>query len=273
VITYPVGVGALQTRVLDTGTGGPEILLVHGAASRAERWVPAMEVMAGRGWHCFSMDQVGHGFASKPADFVYSAEALARFVLGTADALGLRKPVLIGTSLGGLVAATAALMAPDRFAALGMVGALGLAPIGPERGAQIAKIVANTDRTWIAQKVAMASGGAAVSEDDPRVVEEWRVNSGPGGQEAMDAVGRYIRDVSDRELVVDRLAKEWPREKLLLVWGGADPVVPVACGKAGAERLGVPLNLVDGAGHTPYAEQPEAFVKIVEAFLKRLGIV
>lgn len=272
MITYPLGVGNLLTRVIDTGTGVPEILLVHGAAARADRWLQGMEAMARRGWRCYAIDMPGHGMASKPADFAYSAQSLADFVIGAADALGLEKPVLIGTSLGGLVAATAALTAPKRFAALGMVGALGLAPIGAERGAQICKVVENTTRAWIAQKVGMMAGGP-VSEDDPRVVEEWRANNSPGGPEAMAAVGRYIRDASDRELVVERLAAEWPLERLLLVWGGADQTVPPTLGQAGSARLGVPLAIVEGAGHTPYAEKPEPFAGIVEDFLRRIGVV
>jgi pimeloyl-ACP methyl ester carboxylesterase len=46
---------------------------------------------------------------------------------------------------------------------------------------------------------------------------------------------------------------------ITLLWGRHDRMVPLAIGEAAASRHGWPLHVIDGAGHAPHIEQPEAF--------------
>jgi 2-hydroxymuconate-semialdehyde hydrolase len=46
-----------------------------------------------------------------------------------------------------------------------------------------------------------------------------------------------------------------------LVWGRHDRFVPLALAEAASERLGWPLRVVDGAGHVPHVERPDAFLE------------
>jgi pimeloyl-ACP methyl ester carboxylesterase len=54
----------------------------------------------------------------------------------------------------------------------------------------------------------------------------------------------------------------------LIVWGGHDPIVPSAHGKAAAEAIpGARFALIDKAGHQPHLEQPGRFNRLVLDFL------
>jgi 2-hydroxymuconate-semialdehyde hydrolase len=45
-----------------------------------------------------------------------------------------------------------------------------------------------------------------------------------------------------------------------LLWGRHDRMVPLALAEDASARLGWPLHVVDGAGHVPHLEQPDAFL-------------
>jgi pimeloyl-ACP methyl ester carboxylesterase len=94
-----------------SGAGTP-IILVHGVGADLEMWEPVAERLAPR-HDVVRYDMLGHGDSAKPPapyrldDFVGQLRRLA-------DELDLRKLVLAGFSMGGLVAQGFALSAPDR---------------------------------------------------------------------------------------------------------------------------------------------------------------
>ena len=53
----------------------------------------------------------------------------------------------------------------------------------------------------------------------------------------------------------------------LLVWGEKDAVLPPSTGEALAQRLGARLEILPGAGHAAYLEQPERFHALLLEFL------
>jgi pimeloyl-ACP methyl ester carboxylesterase len=54
-----------------------------------------------------------------------------------------------------------------------------------------------------------------------------------------------------------------------VVWGGDDPIVPLADGKDYAAKIpGSKLVIVPKCGHAPSIEKPEEFLAAVETFLK-----
>jgi (E)-2-((N-methylformamido)methylene)succinate hydrolase len=94
-----------------SGAGTP-IVLIHGVGADLEMWEPVAERLAPR-HDVVRYDMLGHGASAKPPgpyrldDFVGQLRRLA-------DELDLRKFVLAGFSMGGLVAQGFALAAPDR---------------------------------------------------------------------------------------------------------------------------------------------------------------
>lgn len=95
----------------DAGSGTPPLLLVHGYACDRS----AMERQSA----CFTtrhrvvnVDLRGHGESDKP-DGVYSIPSFADDLAWLCRELGLYRPVVVGHSLGGMIALDLAARYPD----------------------------------------------------------------------------------------------------------------------------------------------------------------
>ena len=101
----------------------PPLLLVHGASSSAPVWTYWQAMLAERGWASYAVDLRGHG-RSAPVDL---ADVSMRDYADDVGALLrdlARRPVVIGWSMGGLVALMVA-------AGGGAVACVGLGPSTP----------------------------------------------------------------------------------------------------------------------------------------------
>jgi pimeloyl-ACP methyl ester carboxylesterase len=111
-----VRVGDVQLAVAETGAGQRPLLLVHGFTGAKEDFTPWLEPLAEAGWHAVAPDLRGHGASSQPAaESDYSFQLMAADLLGLADALGWDRYVLLGHSMGGMVAQVMACAAPGRL--------------------------------------------------------------------------------------------------------------------------------------------------------------
>src|SRR4051794_13875116 len=102
-------------------TGDPAatpVVLLHGLTSSAETWDELAAALSDRA-RIITVDQRGHGASPRPG--VYGFALMRDDLLTTLERLGLlsaRRPVLVGHSMGGVVAYLAAQARPDAFAAL-----------------------------------------------------------------------------------------------------------------------------------------------------------
>jgi pimeloyl-ACP methyl ester carboxylesterase len=83
---------------------------------------------------------------------------------------------------------------------------------------------------------------------------------------AMGATGKFIWPLPDKGLKkrIHRVTAP-----ALLVWGEEDRLVPPVYADEFARRLpGARREIVDGAGHAPQLEQPEAVARLVRDFAK-----
>jgi 3-oxoadipate enol-lactonase len=88
----------------------PPMVLLHALGERASAWTPVLPVLAER-YRVYAVDLRGHGTSDWPG--VYSLELMRDDVIALLGSLGLRDVVLIGHSLGGLVAYQVVLARPD----------------------------------------------------------------------------------------------------------------------------------------------------------------
>lgn len=121
---------------------GPTIVLVHGLGSDAQHWLPVARDLA-RDHRVVLVELPGHGEAPLLTPFTLEQATLA---LDRAIAEQSRDPVvLVGHSVGGLVAAAEALRAPSRVRALVLVESA-LAPQMTKLEAD--SLLAMFDRDW-----------------------------------------------------------------------------------------------------------------------------
>jgi pimeloyl-ACP methyl ester carboxylesterase len=95
-------VGSLPVAVYDYGGEGPDVLLLHGGGRTYADWQTIGGLLAGDGFRAVAMDLRGHGDSGVAP---WSWEAALSDVETVVEAVRLRHPVLIGHSLGGMVAA------------------------------------------------------------------------------------------------------------------------------------------------------------------------
>ncbi|MGA9751368.1 MAG: alpha/beta hydrolase [Acidobacteriota bacterium] len=109
--------GGVRLCVETGGEGSPPVILVHGLAGDLTMWDAQLRHLW-KSRRAAALDLRGHGRSGRPSDGDYSIPAMASDVLAVADALGMKRFVLVGHSLGGSVILACAQEAPERVAGL-----------------------------------------------------------------------------------------------------------------------------------------------------------
>ena len=97
------------------GSGDQVVVLLHGQLMPRRMHEPLARVLAGEGYHVYTLDLLGHGRSDKPTDpAVYSMWSFGQQVIALLDQLGVREAVVGGTSLGANTTLEVAAHAPHR---------------------------------------------------------------------------------------------------------------------------------------------------------------
>ena len=108
---------------------GPPIVLIHGLGGTFRYWLESARHLAEH-FRVLMPDVPGFG-GSDPAARPFSMDAAGERVLVACEQLGALRPVLVGHSLGGPIAALAAAQAPGRVGGVVLISTTGLSPSGP----------------------------------------------------------------------------------------------------------------------------------------------
>lgn len=273
--SYPLVAGDVMTRVLEaapeSGSAAATVVFVHGVASRADRFRPNLGPLAEAGLHAVALDLPGHGFAEK-GKREYGVAPYAEFVRAALAAMELEDVVLVGSSLGGNVAARVALDDPGAVRALVLVGSVGIVPLGPELRAAVAKSVAAAQtREGVEAKLRRLFFDQGLVTEG-LVHEELAFATAPGADVAIAELAAYFEDRIDDDVVGPALAELAEPPPILLVWGAEDRSVPLAVGRQAAALLGTgEPAVIDAAGHAPYYEQAAQFNTLLTRFIATIG--
>jgi pimeloyl-ACP methyl ester carboxylesterase len=113
-----VGANGLRLRLHEWGPPGrPPALLLHSLAAHSHWWDWSAPLLAER-FSVAALDLRGHGGSAWSDPPAYRAADYAADIVAVLDALGWRRPLVVGHSLGGYVGAYLAARYPERVGAL-----------------------------------------------------------------------------------------------------------------------------------------------------------
>ena len=259
-------VGPFDLDVLRCGKGRP-ILLVHGINPVSPK-AAFLDLLAEHG-EVIAPSHPGFGKSPRPEDFdtMYDLVHLHREII---DGLS-EKPVMIGFSFGGWIAAEIAASGSAKLDRLVLVD-----PVGIKLGGREERDIVHFFNTNPAELTRRAW------HDPARRLEGVH---GLGWQADIDRI------TSDEELIA--LARNWDSLCLyawrphmynpqlthwlrrisvptLVLWGDSDGIVTPDYGRRYAGLIpGAQFEIIENAGHHPELEQPQAFVDAVASFLRQ----
>lgn len=105
---------------------GRTVVLMHGKNFCAGTWEETIEVLSKAGFRVVAPDQIGFCKSSKPQGYQFSFNQLAHNTQGLIETLGIERAIVVGHSMGGMLATRFALMYPDQVERLVLVNPIGL---------------------------------------------------------------------------------------------------------------------------------------------------
>jgi pimeloyl-ACP methyl ester carboxylesterase len=105
---------------------GKSVLLLHGKNFSGAYWKRTIELLSSQGYRVVVPDQIGFGKSSKPRQFQFSFQEMARQTAQLLQHLQVSKVQVVGHSMGGMLATRFSLMYPERVASLTLVNPIGL---------------------------------------------------------------------------------------------------------------------------------------------------
>jgi 3-oxoadipate enol-lactonase len=269
-----VQLGDVLLTIAEAGIGGRPIMLVHGFTGAKEDFTDFLEPLAERGWHAVAPDLRGHGKSDHPGgEASYSLEIIATDLLALAAALGWESFVLLGHSMGGMVAQQLLLARPEQVRALVLMDTTH-GPIDwvePDTRELAAAIVREQGIPALMEALKL------LRDEDPLMTPAFLrlLHDRPGYSEFCDAkllasspamwlaMSQALLVQPDR---LDRLA-DVDVPTLVIVGEQDTPFV------THAERMaktipGARLAIIAGAGHSPQFENTDAWWEELSSFLE-----
>ena len=248
-----ITVDGCTIRVMRKGAGAP-LLFLHGAAGAAA-WLPFMEALS----HEFDVivpEHPGFGQSDDP-EWLDGIEDLAFFYLDLIAQLGLGPVHLVGTSLGGWIAAEMAVRDCSAIQTLTLVAAAGINVPGVARGDLFMWSPEETARNLFHDAAWAAKMPLPANDDEMMVALKTRMTTAKLGWSP--------------RMHNPNLRKWLHRIKVptLVLWGDDDKVLPVEYGPAYRDLIpNATLEVIAACGHLPHVEKSEEFTQRTLSFIR-----
>jgi pimeloyl-ACP methyl ester carboxylesterase len=256
---------AVMNTILKTGTAsqlsdngtGQTILMLHGGGGVAT--VAGISGMLSE--HARMLVPTHPGFDGTPRpEHLHSVTALAQLYLELLADLGLKDVVVIGSSLGGWIAAEMAASSPHVIK-----GVVLLNPVGIEVPGETVLDVSTLPRPELI-RLANHNPELILKNMPPMTPERLTVLA--ANAEALHVYdnGAKMMSAGLRERLAGVAAPA------LVLWGESDGIVPVNYGRGYARAFGSgEFQLIQEAGHLPQLEQPASVLAHIERYLIQLN--
>lgn len=105
-------------------------ILFHGKNFSGFYWEPVAKLLLSEGYDVLIPDQIGFGKSSKPRHYQYSFSTLAMHTQALVENLGVGDQVVVGHSMGGMLATRYVLMYPKKVNKLILINPIGMEDYG-----------------------------------------------------------------------------------------------------------------------------------------------
>jgi pimeloyl-ACP methyl ester carboxylesterase/flavin-dependent dehydrogenase len=250
------------------------IVFVHGNPGSRRDWDDLL-ARVGPFARALAFDMPGFGRADKPEDFDYTVEGYARFLDSALDQVGVDQAHLVLHDFGGPWGLEWASQHPGRFASAVLINTGALIDYRWHYLARIWRtsvvgeaFQATTTRSGL--RMALKHGNP---RGLPRAFTDRMYDDADAGTRR--AVLRLYRATDDPATMGRRQAAQLKplNRPALVVWGAHDPYIPVSMAERQREAFpGAELVILDGSGHWPFADDPDAVGRPVEEFLRQVVV-
>jgi len=273
---------------MEVGDDGPVLVLLHGIGTSYLSWYPVMAGL-GENHRVLALDLIGHGF-TPPHGRKATVQRNAQLAVEFADVMTDHQVILVGHSMGGLVAMLAAVANPEHIAGLVLVNpALPIVsvkslsrerqrlalPLLPFLGNGVARyyyhersVEDEVDETF---RLALSPGAevnplhraAAIEMARARREMEWSISA---FTESARSTAMVLASARRFRKTLHQIS-----QPTLMMHGAFDKVVHRSSAEwAAAERPDWEFAMIEGMGHTPQIERPELFVDMVDRWVHEI---
>ena len=240
------------------------VVFIHGVGGSARTWQPQVDAFTAAGYAPLALNLPGYG--GRPAIEHIDFERFSEDVEEAIAKAGLDRPVLVGHSLGGMIAQTMLRRRPDGYRAAVLVGTS--SAFGRPDG--------DFQKKFVADRLAPLQSGKTMAELAAGMINEIIGPSpDPQGKEAAIAsmasapASTYKACVEAIVTFEERANLEHIRVPTLLLVGEFDRNAPPQMMERMAAKIpGAKFVQLPGLGHLPNLENPAAFNAAVLDFLR-----
>jgi pimeloyl-ACP methyl ester carboxylesterase len=258
-----------RQRAVFAGTGGrafeaklPALVLLHGGGLDHSVWSLQARYFAHHGHAVLALDLPGHGKSEGPP--LPSIVAMADWVVGCLDALGIARARLVGHSMGAFIALETAAAAPERVEAIALLGVAARMPVHPDL------LAAAAENRHLAPELITAWGyGRAAQIGGNPAPGLWMTGGGLSLLER-SASGVLAVDLAACNDYDGERAASRVHAPALLLLGRDDRMTPPAKAESLIAALAKAQRVVLPAGHMLMIERPDAVTDALRDFLASL---
>lgn len=264
-------VDGVRIHYLDEGAG-PPVLLLHGSYLDVHAYDAWARELA-RDHRVVRLDRPAFGLTGHDAHGTPGYEREAQIVSAFADALAIKRAVLVGASSGGTTAARIAAHRPDLVSRLVLINfPLSRAAIRPERAYALSMwlrdtVLLNYQPAWLTRWMLnqnLTDNDAASPAMVRRLTEEA---NRPGVLEDRRRLESGAHGYPKAARLADLAAIRAPS---LLIWGRDNPLLTLRSGRDAFASVGAPFKrmaVIDHASHMIPVEKSGESLALVMQFL------
>lgn len=243
---------------------GPVVVFSNSLGTDFRLWEPLLPHLP-EGLRLIRYDKRGHGLSSCPQG-PYSIEDHRDDLAGLLDGLAIEQAVIVGLSVGGMIAQALGASRPDLAKALVLCDTGHV--IGPPAIWQ-ARIDAIRDKglEGIAEGVMERWFSRSFRDGRPEDLALWRAMLTRTPVEGYAGTGHAIMKA---DLTEGTRGLSMPA---ICVVGSEDGATTPELMRSTAELIGTELHEIEGAGHLPCVEAPDVLASIITRFLEEQGLV